>query len=374
MRATFAGGGTGGHLYPAVAIADALVERGKSREQPVDIEFLGARDRLEARIVPAAGYTLRFVIASPLLGPGPIDRVRAVLVNGVGTAAAIPILLRHKPVLLIATGGYVCFPVVMAARMLRAFRLLASPIVLLEINAQPGLTNRMLAPLVDEVWGAYDEAPREFSSKYRATGVPIRASLQQLPDRESAASRLGLDPKKRTFLVMGGSQGARSINDAMLGLVGAGKLPEGWQVLHLSGDGDYSRVSAAYQKLGGANVVVLPFLADPAGAYACADLALARAGAATLAELAAVGLPAILVPYPHASEDHQRVNAQRAERAGAAALIDDGGLNPDSLSRALDTVLHPATLQRMAEAARSMSKPQAIDTILERVHALTGAL
>ncbi|MBV9737315.1 MAG: UDP-N-acetylglucosamine--N-acetylmuramyl-(pentapeptide) pyrophosphoryl-undecaprenol N-acetylglucosamine transferase, partial [Candidatus Eremiobacteraeota bacterium] len=269
--------------------------------------------------------------------------------------------------------GYVCFPVVTAARILRSARLLSSPIVLLEINAQPGLTNRMLAPLVDEVWGPFDDAPREFAEKYYATGVPIRASLRQLPDRAVAAHRLSLDPLKRTLLVMGGSQGARSINDAVVALLSNQQLPEGWQVLHLSGESDYARVSSAYQKLGGSNVV-LPFLADPMDAYACADVALARAGAATLAELAAVGLPSVLVPYPHASEDHQRVNAQRFERVGAAAVIDDAKLNAEALVRTLGTVLGPPTLQRMSEAARSLSKPQALDSIIERVHALTGAL
>ena len=373
MRATFAGGGTGGHLYPAIAIADALVERGKARSQPVDIEFLGAKDRLEARIVPAAGYALRFVIASPLFGRSPIDRLRAVFLNGAGAVGAIALLLRHRPVLLIASGGYVCFPVVTAARILRTVRLLSSPIVLLEINAQPGLTNRMLAPLVDEVWGAFDEVPREFTGKYHATGVPIRASLRQLPNRDAAAHRLGLDPLKRTLLVMGGSQGARSINDAVLELLSNKRLPDGWQILHLSGESDYARVSTAYRRLGLANVV-LPFLADPTDAYACANIALARAGAATLAELAAVGLPSILVPYPHASEDHQRVNAQRFERAGAAAAIDDANLNADALSQTLSTVLNPPTLQRMSEAALSLCKPQAIDSIIERIHALTGAL
>ena len=179
MRVTFAGGGTGGHLYPAIAIADALVQRGLT--QRVDIEFIGTRDRLEAHIVPAAGYRLRFVRARPLLGREPIERLRTITVNSAGIAAALVLLLKHKPDLLIASGGYVCFPVVVAARMLRALRLLQCAIVLLEINAQPGRTNRLLAPLVDEVWGAHHDAPRSFRTKYCATGVPVRRSLNTLP-------------------------------------------------------------------------------------------------------------------------------------------------------------------------------------------------
>ncbi len=373
MRVTFAGGGTGGHLYPAIAIADALAEKGKLRAQPVDIGFFGARDRLEAQIVPAAGYKLHFVPSSPLGKRRPLDFVSAALLNGAGTFAAIALLLKERPVLVVATGGYVCFPVVMAARLLRTLRLLASPIVLLEINVRPGLTNRTLAPAVDEVWGAFDDEPREFAGRYHVTGVPVRASLRQLPQRDSAARRLGLDPLKRTLLVMGGSQGARSINDALLGLLASEGVPSGWQVLHLTGEADFRRVATAYQTLSVA-AKTIAFLADPADAYACADLVLARAGAATLAELAAVGLPAILVPYPHASEDHQRINARRFESAGAAKIIEDRALDGGTLHQTLTSVLDPTSLERMAQAARRLSKPDALDAILGRVHELTGAL
>ncbi|MBV8688828.1 MAG: undecaprenyldiphospho-muramoylpentapeptide beta-N-acetylglucosaminyltransferase [Candidatus Eremiobacteraeota bacterium] len=373
MRVSFAGGGTGGHLYPAIAIADALIERGKLRAQPVEVEFFGTRDRLEARIVPAAGYPLHFVAAASLAGRGIFSAVRAAFVNAVGVLSAILLLLKHKPLLLIASGGYVCFPVVAAAKSLRAVRLLTTPIVLLEINAQPGLTNRALAPLVDEVWGAFDATPRKFTGKYYATGVPIRRSLQALPDREIAAHRLGIDPLKRTLLVMGGSQGARSINDAVLALMQGGTFPQGWQVLHISGEADFQRVSTLYQQHPIAGKV-FPFLAVPADAYACADAVLARAGAATLAELAIVGLPAILVPYPHASEDHQRVNAQQFVTAGGATMIEDGNLSAETLSAALAKLIEPQTLQRMAEATRALGKPNAIDSIIDRVHALTGAL
>ena len=184
-----------------------------------------------------------------------------------------------------------------------------------------------------------------------------------------------MDSGKQTLFVMGGSQGARSINDAVVDLISRASLPGNWQIVHLCGSGDYERIIRAYERsdLARSNVV-LPFLADPADAYACAEVALTRAGAGTLAELAAVGLPAILVPYPHASEDHQRINAQRFEGAGAALIIDDAELDAGSLMRALQAIFDPTTLERMRRATRALSNPQALERILERVRALTGAV
>ena len=372
MKVTFAGGGTGGHLYPAIAIADALIERGKQRAHRVDVQFIGARDRLESRIVPAAGYPLHFVASASLSRRRPLDFLRASFINGAGVFSAMVLLLTHRPILLIASGGYVCFPVVVAARMLRTLRLVSCPIVLLEINARPGLTNRTLAPLVDEVWGALDVPSPEFTGRYYATGVPIRRSLENLPQRDVAAQRLSLDPAKHTLLIMGGSQGARSINDAIVALVESGNFPPEWQPLHLTGETDFERVAAAYQSRHVAGKV-LPFLDDPADAYACADAAITRAGAATLAELAAVGLPAILIAYPHAAEDHQRINAERFANAGAAYLIGDQVLSAETLLQALRETLEPAARRRMAEAIKRLAKPDAMENIIDRVRALTGA-
>jgi len=374
VKVTFAGGGTGGHLYPAIAIADALLERAARNSEPMRVQFLGARDRLEAKIVPAAGYEMRFVPARALVGSGWLARVGAVAVNALGAVVAMRLLVRHKPDVLIASGGYVCFPAVLAARILRAMRLLRAPIVLLEINAQPGLTNRVLAPLVDEVWGTTDAGSPVFAGKYRATGIPIRPALRALPGRDAAAERLGLDPNKRTVLAMGGSQGARSVNDAILAVVARDALPAGWQVLHLCGERDYERVMnlrrGAPQTTA---IIVRPYLADPADAYASADVVVARAGASTLGELAYAGLPAVLVPYPHAADDHQRANAQRFARAGAAVIIEDRDLSGASLGAALTSLIEPNNLERMRRAARSLAKPDAIEAIMQRIDALTGA-
>ena len=361
MNITFTGGGTGGHLYPAIAIADALATR-------ANIRFIGARDRLEARIVPAAGYEVDFVPSRPLVRGASLRAIGTAFVNAYGIVLAMRLLLKRKPDLLIASGGYVCFPVVLAARILRTLGMLRMPIALLEINAYPGLTNRLLAPLVDEVWGAFASAAATFGSKYRQTGIPVRASLRALPDRRDAAKWLGLDPAARTILVMGGSQGARSINEAITALVTRRALPDEWQILHVSGERDYQYMKAEQrQPFGNNRILLVPYLDDLAEAYALSDLVVARAGASTLGELAALGIPSLLVPYPFAADDHQNINAATFAQAGAAQIIDDATLSGDVLWWELRAVFEPARYAAMRLAARSLAPRDALEAILTRI-------
>ena len=366
MNVTFTGGGTGGHLYPAIAIADALAAR-------ANIRFIGASDRLEAKIVPAAGYEVDFVPSRPLVRNASLKSLATAAVNAYGVAVAMKLLIARKPDLLIATGGYVCFPVVLAARILRAVGVVRCPIALLEINAYPGLTNRLLAPLVDEVWGAFASAAGVFGKKYHQTGIPVRASLRSLPDRSDAAKWLGLDPKRRTILAMGGSQGARSINDAVAALVTRRALPDDWQVLHVSGERDYEYMKAEERApLGNNKIVLVPYLNELAEAYACSDMVVARAGASTLGELAAMGIPSILVPYPFAADDHQSVNAQAFIDAGAALSIDDGSLDGDQLWWKLREAFEPERYEGLRAAARSLAPHDALEAILARIHERLG--
>jgi len=358
-RVLFAGGGTGGHLYPAIAIADALRARGAT------IAFVGSADRLEARIVPEAGYPLHAISGGPLRRRLGFDTVRTIVANGAGTLQSLSLLQRARPDIVIATGGYVCFPVVIAARMLSLSRQRRCAIALLEPNARPGLTNRMLAPLVDEVWGAFGDDDSRFAGKYVRTGVPVRATLLSLPPRDAALAAFGLRPEKKTLLAMGGSQGARTINDALVAIVAAGTLPPGWQLLLVSGDRDFERVRAAMPT----GAAVVPYVTDPAAAYAAADLVIARAGASTLAELSAVGKPAILVPYPFAAGDHQTANAMRFAQSGAAVVIAD---------RDLGNGLHGAVaaaaerVESLHAAAAGLRGADPVATILARVDWLTA--
>ncbi len=353
-------------MYPAIALADAL--RGRAT-----IRFIGTPDRLETRIVPDAGYELVTISSRPLQRRLSLATLQTMFANVTGVLQAIRALLAFRPDIVIATGGYVCFPVMVAAKILRSFRRLPSKLALLEPNAQPGLTNRLLAPMVDEVWGAFADANAAFAGKYRHTGIPVRSSLLHPSNRIEAARRLGLDPNRRTILVIGGSQGARSINEAVAALVTRRALPADWQILHVSGERDYDYIKAEEQTpFEGNGVVLVPYLRDMADAYALSDVVIARAGASTLGELAALGMPSILVPYPFASDDHQTANAREFESAGAAAVISDSDLSADSLWWKLRDVMQPERLSAMRAAARSLGGSDPVAEILTRIDALVS--
>jgi UDP-N-acetylglucosamine--N-acetylmuramyl-(pentapeptide) pyrophosphoryl-undecaprenol N-acetylglucosamine transferase len=360
VNVVFTGGGTGGHLYPAIAIADSLRARG------ANVTFIGTADRMEATIVPKAGYPLVTVSSRPLSRRLNFDLFRTFSANTAGVVQAMRALRRLKPDIVIATGGYVCFPVVLAARLLRT-----RSIALLEPNAHPGLTNKILAPMVREVWGAFELPDQRFFGKYVHTGIPVRSTLHALPPQEVAVERLGLSTHRRTILAMGGSQGARSINDALTSIIKTVGLPQGWQLMHVTGESEYDRVRLMLALDGMYDApVVRPYLHDMADAYAAADLILARAGASTLGELAATGKPAILIPYPFASDDHQRANAEEFARAGAAVVVDDRDLVAGKLRGILAEATAPSRLEPMMAAARRMASSDPVATILARVDAL----
>ena len=360
----FAGGGTGGHVYPAVALADALGAR-------ASVRFIGTADRLESKLVPQAGYELRTIQAAPLSRSASLQTLKTAGVNAIGLAQALREVRAFSPDLVVATGGYVCFPVMAAARMLRTARLLHARLGLLEPNAQPGLTNRLLTPMVDEVWGAYDTSRAYFGKKFVRTGIPVRPSLLRGRNRIEAFRNLGLDPSRKTILAIGGSQGARTINEAVAALVTRRALPDGWQVLHVCGERDYGYMQAEERTPFENNLVSLrAYLSDMSDAYEVADIAIARAGASTLGEFAALGLPSILVPYPYAADDHQLRNAQVFERAGAAVVIEDRRLDADSLWWVLRDAMQAERLTSMREGARSLGSRDAVPTILARIDAL----
>ncbi|MBV8244662.1 MAG: undecaprenyldiphospho-muramoylpentapeptide beta-N-acetylglucosaminyltransferase [Candidatus Eremiobacteraeota bacterium] len=366
MKTVFAGGGTGGHLYPAIAIANAL----RAADPSAHVTFYGTADRLEARIVPAAGYPLVDIPSAPL-ARNPLGVAAAIWKNLSGIHSAWRALAAERPDLIVASGGYVCFPVVVAARAMRSIGLLQSALVLLEINAHPGLANKLVAPFVDEVWGAYEAARASFGKRYIVTGIPVRAALNDARNREEAARRLRLDPQKRTLLVMGGSQGARSINEAVLALLKTHALPHRWQLLIVTGERDYAVMAAEQRELAGKNdFAAVAYLDDLSDAYAMADVVVSRAGASTLGELAALGLPAVLVPYPHAAQDHQRVNAQVFADAGAADVLDDADLTGETLWNAVHAAMAPERYDAMRSAARSLAPIDATSAILQRVAVL----
>lgn len=364
LKIAFTGGGTGGHVYPALAIDDAVRERHPGPDY--EPRFFGNAHGLEARLVTT--MPLSYVPSAPLQRAFSLGALRTAAANCVGIVTALGALARFRPQMVVATGGYVCFPVVVAARILRALRIVRCRISLLEINVTPGLTNRLLAPLVDEVWTTYAASQRSFGRKTVVTGAPVRASLRIVKDAASARERLGLDPERTTIVAMGGSQGARSINEAVAALVTRRTLGDDRQVLHLSGERDLAYMQAEERSVAPGNRVrLVPYLDDPADAYAAADVVIARAGASTLAELAVTGTPSILVPYPHAADQHQPHNAAAFASAGAALVIPDAEVDGDRLWWTLREALDPDRNAALRRAARSLAPRNAAATIAERI-------
>jgi UDP-N-acetylglucosamine--N-acetylmuramyl-(pentapeptide) pyrophosphoryl-undecaprenol N-acetylglucosamine transferase len=361
------GGGTGGHIYPALAIAEML--RAEPRAQPFTVQFVGTRDRLEATLVPDAGVPIAFVRSRPLVRKISPAFFATLVQNAIGVVQACATIARLKPDCAIATGGYVAFPVVIATRLLRALGIVRARIALVEPNARAGLTNRILTPLVDEIWYGYAGLGEE-SAKTFVTGTPVRPSFLDTVGKAEARSALGLDPARTTIFVMGGSQGAQRLNLAVAALLAEGLLPAEWQLVHVTGPTDVIPRQLAPELAG--RVVMRPYLEDPRAAYAAADVIVSRAGASTLAEIAATGTPSLLVPYPFASNDHQRLNAEVFVRAGAARLIRDQEIDGRRLLAELQAVLEPATLAAMRAAAQALAPRDLRGTIVSRALALAG--
>ncbi len=368
MNLVLTGGGTGGHVYPALALAEAFARDPACA--PLAVTFVGTRAGLEATIVPNAGGTIRFVRAAPLVRTFGFSSVRTVAINLAGFFDALRVLHAAAPDVLVATGGYVSLPVVAALRAVRALGRSRARIAVLEANAVAGLTNRLLAPLVDEMWYAIAPPGRPLGAREWLVGTPVRASMRRPFDARDARVALGLDREKTTVVVMGGSQGARSLNDAVAGLVEAG-VPAGWQLLVLAGARDYEQVRA---RLGGRpDVTVLAYLDDPRVAYAAADVVVARAGASTLGELAATATPALLVPYPFATDDHQAHNARAFAAHGAARIVADRELDAERLRRELEDMLAPVGRRAMRAAAASAAQADPATTIVARVKAWSAS-
>jgi len=340
-RIVFAGGGTGGHLFPALAVADEL------RQRPdVSIEFVGARRGVEARLVPEAGYPLRLLRLSGLKGRGAIGRIGAIVAAILAVCRCLGWWLSSRPDLVIGVGGYASGPAVLAARILRVRTMV------MEQNHYPGATNRALAPRVDRVCVPSEAALRRLSGRCVVTGNPVRAEFLAIGDPPG--------DKRLSLLVFGGSRGARSINRAMMdALPRLARMEPAPKIVHQCGVDDAPEVETAYRGYPGP-AEVRPFLPDMPERLAVADLVVCRAGASTLSELAAAGRPAILVPYPHAADDHQRHNAEAVQETGAAIVILDRELNGERLADGVSRLGgDPERRRAMARAARTLAMPDA---------------
>ncbi len=346
MTAIIAAGGTGGHLYPGMALATAF----RSVDPAARVVFIGTEAGLETRLLPENGFELRTLAARGWVGKGVGGRVAALLSGAWGLFQAIGLLRQLKPAIVIGIGGYASGPTLVAAILLRIRR------IVLEPNLVPGLANRLLAPYVDRVVVAFEAARSGLSSnKILCLGTPVRAEI----------ARARHSPRKggpMNVLVLGGSQGSHAINRAMIeALPHLAGVPV--RILHQTGRSDEAAVAAAYAECP-VTAKVVPYIEKMAEAYAEADIVIGRAGAGTLAEVAAVGLPAIFIPYPHAGA-HQEKNAAVFVDAGAGEMIRDRDLTGAYLAERVRVWANdPARRCAMAEAAAKLGRPDAAEEIV----------
>jgi UDP-N-acetylglucosamine--N-acetylmuramyl-(pentapeptide) pyrophosphoryl-undecaprenol N-acetylglucosamine transferase len=333
-------GGTGGHIFPGLAVAETL------RAQGVPVVWLGAAGGMETKVVPAHGIELHTVAVGGLRGKGLKTRLLAPLMLARALLSSLAVLHRLKPRSVLSMGGYVAGPGGIAARMLHR------PLLVHEQNRVAGFTNRKLAAHASRVMAGFaDSLPNA-----EWVGNPVRGAIASLP---SPAQRMAGHSGKPRLLVLGGSLGARALNVSVPQALASIPVEQRPDVLHQCGNRGIDEARKAYADAG-VEARIVPFIEDMAGTYAWADLAVCRAGALTLAELTASGLGAVLVPFPHAVDDHQTRNAEALVAAGAAELIQERDLNTKDLAQRLTALLSDRSkLLAMADAARTLAKPNA---------------
>jgi len=356
MRLLLAGGGTGGHLFPAVAIAERL----KESDPEAMIHFVGTQKGLEAKVLPTLGWPLSTIDIGGFVGKslGTKLALAPQLIKSI--RQSMRLLEEFRPDVVIGVGGYASGPVGVAAR------LKGIPFILHEQNAWPGLTNRLLSRWADKICISFPEAAQAFpEGKTVLTGNPPRQGMEQCPAPPQG---------KPTLLVFGGSRGARAINEAMVAaLRHMQDLRDRLLIIHQSGAKDLDKVRAEYAEAGWSSAEVLPFIDDMAAAYSKAHLVLCRAGATTLTELTACGRPAILIPYPHAAGDHQSANARALVVKGAALMVPQSELRGESLATLIRNMIYDHhQLVTMASAAKALGIQGAADSILKQCREVIG--
>ncbi len=353
MRALLAGGGTGGHVIPALAIAQELRER-----YSAEVAFVGTSRGIENRLVPAGGFALKLIDVGQLKNVSVVTRLKTLFALPRSIFAAWQILRDFRPDVIIGVGGYASGPAMLAAA------LSSVPTVAFEPNRVPGLANRLVAPMISAAAVQFPETCHSFS-RCLVTGVPVRRRFFSVTPRLSGAPP--------TLLLFGGSQGAHALNTALIAA-----LPELIKhvpllcVIHQTGERDYNEVQRAYLQAGIA-VEVSPFIDDMPSAFARADLLICRSGASTVAEIAAAGKPALFVPFPRAADDHQTRNAEALSSRGAAVLIPESQLTPEKLAEVAASLLNdPARLQHLGAAARALAHSDAAGAIARMAAKLAG--
>ena len=351
-----AGGGTGGHLYPGIALAREL----QRRDAVAEVSFVGTATGLEARVIPREGFPLDLIRSAGLKGKSIASRLRGLALLPLSALDAWHVISTRRPSVVVGVGGYSSGPVLALAALRRY------PTMVLEQNALPGITNRLLAPLVRAAAVNFEEALRFFPRTGFVAGNPVR------PEFFAPAVQEAHERKVRV-LIFGGSQGAHAINLAVVAaapqLAASGLDLE---ITHQTGERDLPLVGDAYARAG-LDARVEAFLCEMHHEMSRADMVVARAGATTLSELAAAGRPAVLVPLPTATDDHQRKNAEAFARAGGATVLDEKALTGESLAGAVLALARDAERRKaMGDRARMLARPDAAARIADRVQALAG--
>jgi UDP-N-acetylglucosamine--N-acetylmuramyl-(pentapeptide) pyrophosphoryl-undecaprenol N-acetylglucosamine transferase len=356
MRVLIAAGGTGGHIYPGIAVAQEIMRR----DSQAKVRFVGTARGLESRLVPQAGFELSLIDSSGLKNVSLAARLKGVAMLPQSFMAASALIRTFKPDVVVGAGGYVSGPVVLTAALMRR------PTLVMESNALPGWTNRMLARFVDKAAVSFEQALPFFHGKAVVTGNPVRREFFEIPAKQR-------DTVKFSVLVFGGSQGARAINEAMMTALSRLKAsPVGLQIKHQTGPFDFEKVQKAYKDAGwDGRAEVRSYIDNMVEDFAKADLVVCRAGATTTAELIAAGKAAVMIPFPLAADDHQRKNAEALESSGAARMILQKDLSGERLAKEiLELAASPQVVDQMEQAIRKLARGDAAASAVDLIEEL----
>lgn len=356
MRALIAAAGTGGHIYPGIAVAKEIIRRDPQSE----VRFVGTARGLETKLVPKAGFELSLIESAGLKSVGPIARLRGVVMLPRSFLAAKRIIKDFRPDIVIGAGGYVSGPVVLTAAIVNV------PTLVMESNALPGWTNRTLARFVDKAAVSFEKSLSFFRGKGVVTGNPVRSEFFEIPRKERKVGSFSV-------LVFGGSQGAHAINEAIIAaLPQLEGLRGNLRITHQTGDADFESVLAAYVDAGwSGKAEVKRYIDDIVVSFGDADLVICRAGATTTSELIAAGKAAIMIPFPLAADDHQRKNAEALEAEGAARMILQQDLNGARLAQEIEKLVRsPAEIGKMEDASRKLARGDAAAAVVDLIERL----
>jgi UDP-N-acetylglucosamine--N-acetylmuramyl-(pentapeptide) pyrophosphoryl-undecaprenol N-acetylglucosamine transferase len=356
MKVLIAAGGTGGHIYPGIAVAQEIMRRNPESK----VRFVGTARGLETKLVPKAGFELTLIDSAGLKNVSLVARMKGVVILPKSFVAAGRVIREFRPDVVVGAGGYVSGPVVMMAALMRR------PTLVMESNALPGWTNRVLARFVNRAAVSFEQALPYFRGKAVVTGNPVRREFFEIPVKQH-------EPGKLSLLIFGGSQGARAINEAMVAALPKLKtLPVELRIKHQTGPADFEKVRAGYEAAGwNEHAEVCSYIDNMMSDFAVADLVICRAGATTTAELIAAGKASIMIPFPYAADDHQRKNAEALQAAGAARMIVQQELSGERLAKEIEEVVQlPERLSQMEQASRKLARGDAAVAAVDLIEGL----